>query len=316
MKASSRIGLIALILVSVLIGCSGYRYAKMPALSFDDIDYGYVTKKTKGEIPISYIETGTGTKTLLLVHGLASNAGFWRYTIPELAKKYQVIAIDLPGYGKSNKGDHSYSMDFYATQINEFLEQKNLDKVVFVGHSMGGQIGLTFALKYPDKLEKLVLAAPAGVESFKPGEAKWLRNVFRIDEITASGEEIIRANLNRNFYRWDDKYEWMVEERIRMAKNQEMPAFAHAVIQSVGAMLDGPTTNKLDQIKVESLIIYGENDGLIPNPFLHPGFTADVFAKAKETMPDVRLVEIPKCGHLLQIEKPQIFSQHIIDFVK
>lgn len=310
-------GLLALILLlTMLVGCSGYRYAKMPALAFDDIDYGFPTYKTDGDIPLAYIELGNGSKTLLLVHGLASNAGFWRYTIPELAKNYKVIALDLPGYGKSDKGDHSYSMDFYATQINEFLAYKKLEKVVFVGHSMGGQIGLTFALKYPEKLDKLVLASPAGVESFKPGEAKWLRNVFRIDEITLSGEEIIRTNLNRNFYRWDDKYEWMVEERIRMAKNDEMPAFAHAVIQSVGAMLDGPTSNKLDQVKTKSLIIYGENDGLIPNPFLHPGFTADVFAIAADKMPDVRLVEIPKCGHLLQIEKPVVFSQHVIDFVK
>lgn len=308
--------LLVVVMITTLAGCAGYRYAKLPAIAFDDIDYGFPTKKTKGEIPMAYIEIGSGTKTLLLVHGLASNAGFWRYTIPELAKKYRVIAVDLPGYGKSAKGDYTYSMDFYATQINEFLSEKSIDKVVYVGHSMGGQIGLTFALKYPEKLEKLVLASPAGVESFKPGEAKWLRNVFRIDEITASGEEIVRANLNRNFYRWDEKYEWMVEERIRMAKAEEMPAFAHAVIQSVGAMLDGPTSNKLDKVKTESLIIYGENDGLIPNPFLHPGFTAAVFAKAKESMPDVRLIEIPKCGHLLQIEKPEIFSKHIIDFVK
>lgn len=315
LNVATKLAFVSLILTSILVGCSGYRYAKMPALAFDEIDYGFPTKMLKGDIPIAYIETGQGNKTLLLVHGLASNAGFWRYTIPELAKNYKVIAIDLPGYGKSAKGDYSYSMDFYAEEIQKFLKAKNLDKVSFVGHSMGGQIGITFALKYPELLDKLVLASPAGVESFKAGEAKWLRNVFRIDEIIASGEEIVRTNLNRNFYRWDDKYEWMVEERIRMAKNPEMPAFAHAVIQSVGAMLDGPTSNKLDKVKTESLIIYGENDGLIPNPFLHPGYTADVFLRAKEAMPDVQLVEIPKCGHLLQIEKPEEFSKHIKAFV-
>lgn len=302
-------------LVFFVAACSGYKYASMPALEFEDIDYGFATQKSQGDIQLAYIDEGRGDQTLILVHGLASNAGFWRYIIPELAQKYRVIAVDLPGYGKSDKGDFPYGMAWYAEQIVGLMDELNISEAVYVGHSMGGQIGLTLSLNHPERLSKMVLATPAGVESFKPGEAKWLRNVFRIDDLTLSGEEIVRTNLNRNFYRWSSDYEWMVEERMRMAKGKDMPEFAHAVISCVGAMLDEPTTALLPQVQTETLIVYGDSDGLIPNPFLHPGFTRDVFLEAESAMPNAKLHEIEECGHMIQIEKPQELVAAIQAFV-
>lgn len=303
-------------LLILLTSCSGYRYASMPALEFDEIDYGFQTQLQDGDVDIAYIDEGKGSTTLLLVHGLASNAGFWRYVIPELAKDYRVIAIDLPGYGKSEKGDLPFGMQWYADQIADFIQAKKLENVVYVGHSMGGQIGLTLSLSHPEVLQKMILATPAGIESFKPGEGKWLKNVLRRDDIILSSEEVVRTNLNRNFYRWDERYEWMVEERMRMAKAQEMPAFAHAVVQSVAAMVDEPTTARIPEVQTETLIVYGDSDGLIPNPFLHPGFTREVFMHAKEVMPNAELYEIKDCGHMLQIEKPMEFVKAVHSFVR
>lgn len=306
--------ILSILFVSIA-GCSGYRYASLPAVAFDEIDYSFETQLSKGEIPIAYIDEGHGDQTLVLVHGLASNAGFWRYVIPELSKNYRVIAVDLPGYGKSDKGDYPYGMSWYANQLIALMDELEIEKAVYVGHSMGGQIGLTLSLEHPDRLSKMVLATPAGVESFKPGEAKWLRNVFRIDDITLSGEEIVRTNLNRNFYQWEDNYEWMVEERMRMAKSPEMAEFAHAVISCVGAMLDEPTTARLANVQTETLIVFGDADGLIPNPFLHPGFTRDVFKEAERVMPNVQLQEIKECGHMIQIEKPMELVSAINSFL-
>lgn len=288
----------------------------MPALEFEEIDYTFKTKKSKTPITMAYIDEGSGEETILLIHGLASNAGFWRYAIPELAKNYRVIAVDLPGYGKSDKGDFDYGMKFYADEILGLINELNLSNVHLAGHSMGGQIALTFALNYPDRVNKLVLASPAGVEKFKPGEADWLRNVFRIEDLVRTSEEMVRANLDRNFYTWSNEYEWMVEERVRMAKSEEMEEFSYAVIQSVGAMLDEPTTDRLPEINTETLIVFGANDGLIPNPFLHPGFTRDVFEKGAEMMPNATLVELDKTGHMLQIENPEGFTSAVLRFLE
>ena len=302
--------------VFFLNGCSGFLYTNLPPVEFQDIDYGYPTKSVLSNPSISYIDAGKGDKTILLVHGLASNAGFWRYAIAELSKNYRVIAVDLPGYGKSGKGAYPYSMTFYANQIKRFADELKLDKFILVGHSMGGQIGITFSLKYPERLEKLVLASPAGVEEFEQGEGDWLRSVMTKNGVKKTTEDVIRRNLANNFYSWNDKWEWMVEERVRMIKAKDFDEFCYTVVRSVNAMLDEPTFDKIKNISVPALIVYGKNDGLIPNPYLNPGFTSDVFNWGAAQIPNCKIHEIEECGHMLQIEHPQEFSNAVLDFIK
>jgi pimeloyl-ACP methyl ester carboxylesterase len=305
-----------LLMLLVLSACTGHKYATMSALEFEAIEYGFPVKKLPGSPEIAYIDAGSGPETLVLIHGLASNAGFWRYVIPELSKNYRVIAVDLPGYGKSGKRGFPVSLTYYADQIARLAEELQLGKIIPVGHSMGGQISMHLALRYPDKVKKLVLASPAGVEKFSAGEGKWLRNVFRIDDLTLASEEAVRVNLNRNFYTWNNRYEWLVEERVRMAKAADFDGFANSVIKCVGAMIDEPTYAKLGDFEHQTLVIYGRHDGLIPNPFLHPGRTSDVFKKGVKAMKNGTLVEIDKAGHMVQMEQPDAFVDAVRSFLK
>lgn len=309
--------LIALVAFTFLFsGCSGYLYTTAPALEFKDINYGYPTKTALKNPSIAYIEAGQGEQTIIMVHGLASNAGFWRYNIAELAKKYHVIAVDLPGYGKSQKDYYPYSMTFYADQIKRLADHLGLKQFIYIGHSMGGQIGITFALKYPSSLSKLILASPAGFEEFQTGEGDWLRSVMTVNGVKKTTEEGIRRNLATNFYSWNEKWEWMVEERCRMAKAKEFEPFCYAVVRSVNGMLDEPTFDKVSGISVPTLVIYGQNDGLIPNPYLHPGFTCDVFEPGAKTLANCKTVQIPECGHMLMIEHPETFNQTVLNFLQ
>ena len=300
----------------LFVGCSGFLYWDKPALQFSEIDYGYPTKAVLEDPKIAYIDQGSGEQTIILVHGLASNAGFWRYNIPELAKNYRVIAVDLPGYGKSQKGDYTYSMSFYADQIQKLIEALKLKNVVYVGHSMGGQIGIKLAIKYPELLSKLILASPAGFEEFQQGEGDWLRSVMTMKGVKSTTEEGIRRNLSMNFYSWDDKWEWMVEERVRMRKAADFDEFAYTVVRCVNGMLDEPTFDKLNLIKTPTLVIYGKYDGLIPNPYLNPGHTSDVFENGAKDISNVKLIELDNAGHMIQIEKPDEFNKAVLDFLK
>ena len=297
-------------------GCSGYLYTNLPPVEFQNVDYGFPTKTVLSNPSISYIDIGKGEKTILLVHGLASNAGFWRYSIPELSKKYRVIAVDLPGYGKSGKGAYAYSMTFYANQIKRLVDELKLDKFILVGHSMGGQIGITFALKYPERLEKLVLASAAGIEEFGGGQGDWLRSVMTKSGVKKTTEDGIRKNLAINFYSWNDKWEWMVEERVRTIKAQDFDEFCYTVVRCVNAMLDEPTFDRIKNISVPTLIVYGRYDGLVPNPYLNPGFPSDVFQWGAKQISNCKIHEIDNCGHMLQIEKPDEFCSTILDFIK
>ena len=308
---------IALVLLLALAGCSGARYADAPPLPFDEIDYGFAVDHALDDPRVAFIDAGEGGRTLLLVHGLASNAGFWRYNIPGFVEAgYRVVAVDLPGYGKSEKGAYPYDMAFYAETLARLIEAEDLGPVVYVGHSMGGQVGITLALRRPDLVERLVLASPAGIEPFEDGEGQWLANALTQTGVTNATEDAVRRNLAANFYRWSPEWEWMVEERARMAKTEEMDAFSYAVIRSVHGMIDQPTTDLLPQLAVPTLIVYGRHDNLIPNPYLNPGSTRAVFERGAEAIPNAALVELDGAGHMLQIERPAAFNEAVLDYLR
>ncbi|MCC5927062.1 MAG: alpha/beta hydrolase [Bacteroidetes bacterium] len=303
--------------VVVLAGCSGgFRYLDAPPLEFKDLDYGFETHMTTGDPGIAYIDQGSGEQTLILVHGLASNAGFWRYVIPSLSEHYRVIAVDLPGYGKSSKGDYPYGMRWYADQLVVLMDELGLQQATLVGHSMGGQISMHASLRHPDRVQSLVLAAPAGIEPFGRGAGDWLSSVITMQGVMNTPEDAIRRNLSGNFYRFNSRWEWMVEERTRMAKAEEMHEFAYAVDRSVDAMLDEPTTPLLGDISVPTLIVYGKYDGLIPNPYLNPGRASDVFRAGQQAIRGSVLVEIDRAGHMLQIEQPEAFVNAVIGYLR
>src|SRR5690554_1487366 len=313
MMKTIKITTLTVLALLLMQACSGIRYADKAPLEFHDIDYGFQVEYLKGDPTIAYIDEGKGDKTILLVHGLASNAGFWRYNIKELSKNNRVIAIDLPGYGKSDKGDYPYGMDYYASQIKQFIEKLSLKNVTLVGHSMGGQIGITLALNYPSVIDELILAAPAGIEKFDRGAGDWLANALTMEGTIKATEPQVRANLTMNFYRWDSsKWDWMVEERVRMAKADDMKEFSYAVHQSIKAMIAEPTTDFLSELRLPVTIIYGKQDGLIPNRYLNPGFAADVFKFGQEQIPNSRLIELDKTGHMLMIESPDVFNKAVL----
>ncbi|MCZ7609023.1 MAG: alpha/beta hydrolase [Ignavibacterium sp.] len=196
------------------------------------------------------------------------------------------------------------------------MEELNLMNVVLVGHSMGGQIGIMFSINYPNTLSKLILASPAGFEEFQRGEGDWLRSVMTMKAVKSTTEEGIRRNLSNNFYSWKDEWEWMVEERVRMRKAADFDEFTYTVVRCVNAMLDEPTFDKLNKIKTSTLVIYGKYDGLIPNPYLNPGFTADVFNNGIGQISSLKLIEFDNTGHMIMIEKTDEFNNALINFLK
>jgi pimeloyl-ACP methyl ester carboxylesterase len=308
---------VTVLTVSLSACIGGFRYRDAAPLPFDEIDYGHPVRTALDSPEIAYIDVGSGPETLILIHGLASNLGFWRYTIDALARDYRVIAVDLPGYGHSEKSPtFDYSLSFFAETLQRLASHLGLDGVTLVGQSMGGQIAIIAALTYPDLVDRLVLVDPAGIETFNPGEAQWLRNVYTIAGIRLTPEDAIRRNLALNFYQWDDRLEWMVEERARLPKTDEFDAFADAVKKSVGAMLDEATAPYLERISQPTLIVYGQYDQLIPNPYLHPGFARDVFAEADRRIPHSTLIEIPDAGHLSMIEQPEAFNAAVRDWLR
>ncbi|TGE16603.1 alpha/beta hydrolase [Hymenobacter elongatus] len=139
-------------------------------------------------LQVAYVDAGRGPKTLIFIHGLSSYVRAWERTIPALGQGARCLALDLPGHGNSSKGHYSGSMEFYAEVLHQFIQKLHLRHVTLMGHSMGGQIAVTAALKYPQEIEKLVLVAPAGFETFTAPEKQLLRTFYTVQSIRNTPE--------------------------------------------------------------------------------------------------------------------------------
>lgn len=284
----------------------------------DILNYsGKVEKISIASEEVAYVDQGSGEKTLIFIHGLSSNLEAWKKNIPALKEEYRCIAVDLPGYGKSTRNSSTYSLVDYADFLTSFIEKKQLENVVLVGHSMGGQIAVHTVLSSPDLFEQLILIAPAGIETFSPQEAAVLKSSYTTASVVNSGPDQIRTNYKMNFHSFPEDAEFMVEDRIKMKEAPDFSDYAEVVVNNVHAMLDEPVFDKLKDISIPVLMIYGKNDLLIPNRFFHPDQTIDSLVEdAKERLSNLEVKIIEDAGHFVNFEKPAEVNEEIAEFLK
>ncbi|RKS55912.1 pimeloyl-ACP methyl ester carboxylesterase [Gillisia mitskevichiae] len=284
----------------------------------ETLNYDTAVKKIQiNSEEIAYREEGSGDKVLLFIHGLSSNMEAWSKNIAKLKENYTSIAIDLPGYGKSSKNSNHYSMADYACFINEFIQQKELKNVSLVGHSMGGQVSLHTVLKHPENFEKLILIAPAGIEIFTPQEAGILKSSYTAEMVQNATEEQIRNNFKMNFYEFPANAEFMVRDRIAMKDASDFKEHSIIIVNNIAAMLDEPVLQDLNKIKMPVLMIFGNEDALIPNRYFHPTQDLLFLSKtAKEQLPQLEVKIIEKAGHFVNFEKAAEVNREIEDFMK
>ena len=268
------------------------------------------------DLEVAYVDQGSGKKTLLFIHGLGSYLPAWKHNIEELKSHFRCIAVDLPGYGHSTKTPHSGKMSYYAQVIIKLMNHLELDKVVLVGHSMGGQIAIMTAYDHPSRVDQLILTAPAGFETFTEGQKQWFREVMTLKGVKLTPVNDIQSNLAYNFYNMPKDADFMIQDRIAMRSASDFDAYCYAIVQSVKGMVDEPVFEILPSIQHKTLVIYGANDNLIPNRYLNPGTTANIAQKGTAQMPNATLQLIPKAGHFVMYEKASVFNQYVLEFLK
>jgi pimeloyl-ACP methyl ester carboxylesterase len=269
------------------------------------------------DLRMAYTDRGAGAVTLLFIHGLGSYLRAWDQNIDQLHKEYRCIAVDLPGYGKSSSGEYAYDMNFFAGAIRQFIDHLQLEKVVLIGHSMGGQIAMQTVLNDSSDIEKLVLLAPAGFETFSEKDRNWLLSVYTPALIKASPEEQIVKNFEINFYKMPDNARFMIEDRLRLRKTAAYDRYCAMLPQCVAGMLNEAVFDQLSTIKLPTLIIYGQEDLLIPNRLLHPDLdTGKVAISGHRAFPNSTLLLLPKAGHFVQWEQADRVNEAIADLLK
>jgi pimeloyl-ACP methyl ester carboxylesterase len=319
MKKYSYHSIVFLAALLVFVQCTTAYKATRNLKNMDELQYRDTIKKihlpTSG-YDIAYTDQGTGKSTIIFIHGLGSYLPAWDRNVKDLSQSYRCIAIDLPGYGKSSKQAHSGKMSFYAEILKELVQELNLGKVYLAGHSMGGQISMTTHLLYPELVQGLILVDPAGFEAFTKGQKQWFRDIMTVDGVRLTTAEAIQSNLASNFYRLPKEAEFMITDRMAMRSSSDFNAYCYAVVQSVSGMVNEPVLPYLSDIKCPTLILFGENDNLIPNRYLNPGRTLDIAKSGAEKINGSKLVMVPKAGHFMMFEKPEVFNAEVKSFLQ
>ena len=265
-----------------------------------------------GDIRTRYWSVGERGSAVLLLHGLGGYIENWEDNTEALAQEHCVYALDLVGFGRSEKPEVRYTIPYLTSFVHKFMQTLEIERATLIGESMGGAISLQFALQYPDQEEKLVLAASAGI-------GKDVSIYLRLMSLPVLGEYFARPSRKGSaelqkllFYDHDLITDEWIEEDYQMAS---LPGAPRCLLSALRSMLNiwgvkreiyMPILENLEKIEVPTLIIWGEQDQILPVAHAHA---------AAQRLPDARLHIFDGCGHVPNIEHPDKFNAIVNEFL-
>jgi pimeloyl-ACP methyl ester carboxylesterase len=265
-----------------------------------------------GNIRTRYWAVGDGRSTAILIHGLGGYVENWEENIEALAMSRRVYALDLVGFGRSDKPRIPYSIPYLTEFLQQFMNIQGIDKVNLIGESLGGAITLQFALHCPQQVEKLVLSDSAGLgregslflramslpvfgELFgrpsREGTEKFLKMLFQNQDLIT--DEWIDEEFEMSSV---PGAQWSLLKTLRSIGN----------IWGVRSAIYRPIIDRLEEIQAPTLILWGAQDQILPVAHAH---------KAVKRLPNATLHIFNPCGHIPNIECPEEFNALVNDFL-
>jgi pimeloyl-ACP methyl ester carboxylesterase len=283
-------------------------YAQMPTESKPELA-GFAERRVfSGETELRYFVGGEGPP-VALVHGLGGLASNWRQIAPELARERRVIVPELPGHGGSGRLGVPPSLDAFADAVLGLLAAEDALPAPWVGHSFGGLVGLRAAVRRPEAVTGLVLAAAAGISSAsRIGEATvTLLGVVRPGRLLGRyRRRVSRSALGRTLaFGW-----WGVADPSGLDAEMAEAFLAgppqHTDTLSAGrALVGGDPRGDLDRVGCPCLCLWGAKDNWVP--------LQDGMEYARRLRAPLR--SIADCGHLLVGERPDVVVRAARDFL-
>ncbi|MGD0624229.1 MAG: alpha/beta fold hydrolase [Thermodesulfobacteriota bacterium] len=252
------------------------------------------------DIEIHYQEKGSGFP-LVLIHGLNGDLTAWGLVMPELAKHYRTLALDVRGHGHSGKPDQPYSIQQFSDDLQEFLQRLQVPKAHILGLSMGGAIAQQFALDYPEKVRSLVLVSTFSYVDEKAFQAfSRLRKSLQSEGYPAFFDEVVKLAFTPQYIAANPgPIAELKEKRIKI----NSPV---AIGRATDACLAFHLKEEISKIALPTLIVSGKEDIFTP---IH---------LAEQIHHSIRGSEwkiLEGAGHNLYIEKPSQMVQVVLEFL-
>jgi pimeloyl-ACP methyl ester carboxylesterase len=255
-------------------------------------------------IATSYVCQGTGSVPIVFIHGFDSSLLEFRRIIPIIAAQQQVWAIDLLGFGFTERlADCPFSSASICTHLQAFWQTMINQPIILVGVSMGGAAAIEFTLKYPQAVDKLVLIDSAGF-SQPPAMGKFLIQPLGNLATKFLSSPNVRQGVSEKAY--FDKAFVTADSLLCAALHLEMPRWSETLINFTRSGGYGYLLDRLAEIQQETSIVWGRQDRILG---IKPA------QQFQQKLPHSQLHWVDNCGHVPHLEQPEITAQLILNFI-
>jgi pimeloyl-ACP methyl ester carboxylesterase len=245
---------------------------------------------------------GTGPE-IVLIHGFGpSLSASWALNIDALTRNHQVIVLDLPGFGESEKPQFEFSIGYLSKFLNHFLYAVRVEQAAIVGHSLGANVAARFAIDHPDRVRALILVAGFGPPAL-PATLCVATSSFINKLLRRTNDKSVRRFVNSLLYDKKLVTDELVREFLKEAELQGTTIPRH---QFWSLLNYGFSDNELARISAPTLLVHGAKDELIP---------AAHSVKASTLIRGSELQILPNCGHWIQREDPDTFNRIVLTFL-
>ncbi len=267
-------------------------------------------------LKICYVEEGKDKdKNIIFIHGWQGSLRCWQYNLDYFIKRgWRVLALDLPGSGKSSKPEINYSTEFFSEMIKKIIEKKEMEKAVLICHSAGTFIGMNLALSLPKKIERLVLVGPPGNFGIFPKIlmlllfSKPLIRFYAIFKSLVLKAMLVKKTLFSKSQDSLGKTRKLI--RISLSFLRYESSYIHALHIWATDLKKNSVEEILAKINQPTLIIRGEKE--ILDLFASPRNSQFLLSNIK----GAKMVTLKKCGHLLMMDNPDSFNKIVHNFLK
>jgi len=245
-----------------------------------------------------------GPETVLLVHGYGASSASYRPVMPRLAERYRVLAVDLPGFGLSDRRAGDYSPDALADVLAQVLDAKGVKRAHVIGHSWGSSVVLAFARRHPDRLDRLVIASGWIYDEQLLPLMRWAR-------VPGVGEALYaafyRQNVGERMYLNFHDPSFVTEQVVdEVERSMAEPGSVACALAAARGMRFAEREAEYAKIEAPTLVLWGREDRVARVRFGE---------RLARELPRARLVVLARCGHIPMWECTGETTQALLEFL-
>ncbi len=288
----------------------------------------FVVEAQQQKLEMAYMDVRPAQpngRTVVLLHGKNFSGAYWADTIELLRDAgYRVVVPDQIGFGKSSKPERfQFSFQQLAASTRDLLDSLGVGDFSVVGHSMGGMLATRMALMFPERVEKLALVNPIGLEDWKQHVPYRTVDEWYAQELRATPEGVKRY-MEQNYFdgQWKPAYDALVEMPIGWMQGPDWQQIAWNAALTYDMVFTQPVVHEFPEVKAETLLVIGQRD----RTAVRTGSDAAVHArlgnypqlgrKAAAAIPNATLVELAGIGHLPQVEAFDAYAAALVGFLR